>query len=240
MLEHTNKQFHTDLEATRSRFLLMGGLVESMVRDAMAVLATGDLTIVDRVREHEKAVNKHEVDIDERIGLLIARHQPTAGDLRLLLSISKMLTDMERCGDEAEKIAKVARRLYEADSRYTPAVDLAHIADCVTAMIRDALDSFAREDPLRAAEVVRRDKSVDKEWKASLRLMISYMIEDPRTISRSIDLIFIARSLERIGDHAKNMSERVIYMVRGDDVRHTGVKNAERAARGETGSGDGA
>jgi phosphate transport system protein len=210
MFQHTNKQFHADLEATRSQFLQMGGLVESMVRDAMIVLTTGDLAIVDRVREHEKAVNKLEVDIDERIGLLIARHQPTAGDLRLLLSISKMLTDMERCGDEAEKVAKVARRLYEADSRYTPAVDLEHISDCVTAMIRDALDSFAREDPLRAAEVVRSDKAVDKEWKASLRQMITYMIEDPRTISRSIDLIFIARSLERIGDHAKNMAERAI------------------------------
>jgi phosphate transport system protein len=235
MSEHTNRQFHADLEGARSQFLQMGGVVESMVQDAMMVLATGDLAVVDHVREHEKAVNRLEVDIDERIGLLIARHQPTAGDLRLLLSISKMLTDMERCGDEAEKIAKVARRLYEADSRYVPAVDLAHIADCVTAMIRDALDSFAREDPLHAAAVVRRDKSVDKEWKASLRQIITYMIEDPRTISRSIDLIFIARSLERIGDHAKNMSERVIYMVRGDDVRHTGVKNAERTARGEAG-----
>jgi len=234
MFEHTNKQFHVDLETTRSQFLQMGGLVESMVRDAMVVLTTGDLSIVDRVREHEKAVNKFEVDIDERIGLLIARHQPAAGDLRLLLSISKMLTDMERCGDEAEKIAKVARRLYEADGRYTPAVDLDHIANCVTAMIRDSLDAFAREDPLHAAVVVRNDKAVDKEWKASLRQMITYMIEDPRTISRSIDLIFIARSLERIGDHAKNMSERVIYMVRGDDVRHTGVKNTERMARGES------
>src|SRR3546814_15533430 len=118
MCEQTNKQFHVDLETTRSQFLQMGVLGESMVQDAMTVLTTGDLTIVDHVREHEKAVNKYEVDIDERIGLLIARHQPAAGDLRLLLSISKMLTDMERCGDEAEKIAKVARRLYEADSRY--------------------------------------------------------------------------------------------------------------------------
>ncbi|TAM87921.1 MAG: phosphate signaling complex protein PhoU [Candidimonas sp.] len=234
MFEHTNKQFRTDLEATCSTFLQMGGLVESMVRDAMAVLTTGDLVVAERVREHEKTVNQLEVDIDERIGVLIARHQPTAGDLRLLLSISKMLTDMERCGDEADKIAKFARRLYEADAHYSPAVDLEHIAECVTGMVRNALDSFARKDALHAAEVVRRDKSVDKEWKAALRQMITYMIEDPHTISRSIDLIFIARSLERIGDHAKNMSERVIYMVRGDDVRHTGVKNAERMARGET------
>jgi phosphate transport system protein len=239
MFEHTNKQFHADLESTRSQFLQMGGLVESMVQDAMAVLTTGDLAIVDRVREHEKAVNQFEVDIDERIGLLIARHQPAAGDLRLLLSISKMLTDMERCGDEAHKISKAARRLYEADSRYAPSVDLEHIANCVTTMIRDALDAFAREDPLHAATVVRADKAVDKEWKASLRQMITFMIEDPRTISQSIDLIFVARALERIGDHAKNMAERVIYMVHGDDVRHTGVKNKERMARGEAPSDNG-
>ncbi|HWL28090.1 MAG TPA: phosphate signaling complex protein PhoU [Burkholderiaceae bacterium] len=233
MLEHTNKQFHADLETTRSLFLQMGGLVESMVREAMEALATGDLSLVDKVREREREVNRLEVDIDERIGMLIARNQPTAVDLRLLLSISKMLTDMERCGDEAEKIAKMARRLHESEVRYEPVVELRHMASFVTAMIRDSLDAIARQDPLRAAQVVRNDKEVDKEWKGSLRHIITYMIEDPRTISRSIDLIFIARSLERIGDHAKNMAERVIYMVHGDDVRHTGVKNTERLARGE-------
>lgn len=233
MFEHTNKQFHTDLETTRSLFLQMGGLVESMVHDGMEALANGELALVDQVREREREVNRLEVEIDERISLLIARNQPTAIDLRLLLSISKMLTDMERCGDEAEKIAKVARRLHEADSSYEPVVELRHMADFVASMIRDALDAFARQDPMHAAKVVRADKQVDKEWKASLRHIITYMIEDPRTISRSIDLIFIARAFERIGDHAKNMAERVIYMVYGDDVRHTGVKNTERMARGE-------
>lgn len=233
MTEHTNKQFSLDLETTRSLFLEMGGLVETMVHDGTEVLITGDLSLVERVREREREVNRLEVEIDERIGNLIARNQPTAIDLRLLLSISKMLTDMERCGDEAEKIAKVARRLHETEGRYIPVVELRHIRDFVAVMIRQSLDAFAREDPILAAQVVRRDKEVDKEWKAALRHIITYMIEDPRTITRSIDLIFIARSLERIGDHAKNMSERVIYMVRGDDVRHTGVKATERAARGE-------
>lgn len=233
MLEHTNKQFHMELETTRSLFLQMGGLVESMVLDGMQALISGELALVERVREHERQVNNLEVEIDERIGMLIARNQPTAIDLRLLLSISKMLTDMERCGDEAEKIAKVARRLYEEDSAYEPVIELRHMADSVASMIRAALDAFARQDPVAAAQVVRNDKEVDKEWKASLRHIITYMIEDPRTISRSIDLIFIARALERIGDHAKNMAERVIYMVRGDDVRHMGVKNTERMARGE-------
>jgi phosphate transport system protein len=233
MSEHTNKQFSTDLETTRSLFLQMGGLVESMVRDGMEALIAGNLSLVEQVREREKEVNRFEVEIDERIGYLIARNQPTAVDLRFLLSVSKMLTDMERCGDEAEKIAKMARRLHESEGRYEPVVELRHMANFVTAMIRESLDAFARMDPMHAAQVVRNDKEVDKEWKGSLRHIITYMIEDPRTISRSIDLIFIARALERIGDHAKNMSERVIYMVRGDDVRHTGIKNTERMARGE-------
>ncbi|MFA5597819.1 MAG: phosphate signaling complex protein PhoU [Pusillimonas sp.] len=233
MSEHTNKQFSAELELTRSSFLQMGGLVEAMIQEAMEALATGELSFVDRVRERENEVNQLEVEIDERISLLIARNQPTAIDLRTLLSVSKMLTDMERCGDEAEKIAKMSRRLHEAESRYIPAVELRHIAAQVVAMIRDVLDAFAREDSILAATVVRNDKEVDKEWKAALRHLITYMMEDPRTISRAIDLIFIARSLERIGDHAKNMAERVIYLVQGDDVRHTGVKATERVARGE-------
>lgn len=233
MLEHTNKQFHTHLETTRSLFLQMGGIVEAMVRDAMQALFSADPSLIEAVREREKQVNALEVDIDERITQLIARHQPTAVDLRLLLSISKMLTDLERCGDEAERIAKMVRRLREADQRYEPNIELRHMSNSVSDMIHAALDAFARRDALHAAEIVRRDKEVDREWKGALRHIITYMIEDPRNISHSIDLIFIARALERIGDHAKNMAERVIYLVHGDDVRHTGVKNAERAARGE-------
>lgn len=232
MFEHTNKQFHTDLETTRSLFLEMGGIVESMLRDGMESLATGDPEIMERVREREKQVNKLEVEIDERIILLIARNQPTAIDLRFLLSISKMLTDMERCGDEAQKISTMARRLHDAEQGYAAVVELRHMAELVGTMISNALDSFARQDPVSAASVVRADKEVNEEWKASLRHISTFMIEDPRTISRSIDLIFIARALERIGDHAKNMAERVIYMVRGADVRHTGVKHTERMARG--------
>jgi len=234
MSEHTNKQFSTDLDTTRKLFLQMGSVVESMLMDAMQVLMSGDLALVDSIREREKAVNRLEVEIDERIGLTLVRNQPAAIDLRFLLAVSKMLTDMERCGDEAEKIAKVARRLHEADDsgQHVPIVELKHMGQDVVQMIRQTLVAFERQDPMHAAGVVRSDKEVDKEWKAVLRHIVTYMIEDPRTISRSIDFIFIARSLERMGDHAKNMAERVIYMVRGDDVRHTGVKAAERAARG--------
>jgi phosphate transport system protein len=234
MTEHTNKQFDQDLERIRSQFLQMGGLVEAMIQDGIDALSTGDLDLVEKVREREKEVNRLEVEIDERISLILARHQPTAIDLRMMLAVSKMLTDMERSGDEAEKVATVARRVHEGEMRYQPVVELRHMANSVLVMLRQALDSFARLDAIQAAAVVRSDKEVDKEWKGALRHLITYMIEDPRTISRSIDLIFIARALERVGDHCKNMAERVIYMVHGADVRHTGVKNTERLARGET------
>jgi phosphate transport system protein len=234
MPDHTLKQFDSDLEYVRSQFLLMGGVVEAMINEAIEALAIGDLALVDRVREREKEVNRFEIEIDERIGLSLARHQPAAVDLRMLLSVSKMLTDMERCGDEAEKIAIAVRRMHENVQQHIPLIELRHISDKVSAMLRQMLDSFARLDPVAAAAVVRSDKEVDREWKAALRNLITYMMEDPRTISRAIDLVFVARALERIGDHTKNMAERVIYLVRGADVRHTSVKNAERQARGET------
>jgi len=232
MPDHTNKQFDSDLEFVRSQFLIMGGIVEAMVHEAIEALTNSDTELVDKVRDREKEVNRHEVEIDDRINLLLARHQPTAIALRTLIAVSKMLTDMERSGDEAEKIATAARRMQEG-SQHIPVVGLRHMSDQVGSMLRQMLDAFARLDPIQAAEVVRSDKSVDREWKATLRNLITYMMEDPRTISHAIDLIFIARSLERIGDHAKNMAERIIYLVRGTDVRHTGVKNAERQARGE-------
>ena len=232
MTEHTNKQFDADLENVRSQFLQMGGVVEAMIQEAIDALASGDMALVDKVREREKEVNRHEVEIDESISRILARHQPTAIDLRMLMAVSKMLTDMERSGDEAEKVATVARRIHEGELRHFPVIELRHMAANVRTMLHQALDAFARLDPIQAA-AVRSDKEVDKEWKGALRHLITYMIEDPRTISRSIDMIFIARALERIGDHAKNMSERVIYMVKGADVRHTGVKNTERLARGE-------
>ncbi|CAB3913651.1 phosphate signaling complex protein PhoU [Achromobacter sp. CF-sbj1-Ac2-l] len=233
MTEHTNKQFDADLESVRSQFLQMGGVVEAMIQEAIDALASGDLTLVEKVREREKEVNRHEVEIDESISRILARHQPTAIDLRMLMAVSKMLTDMERSGDEAEKVATVARRIHESEVRHIPVIELRHMASNVRTMLHQALDAFARLDSILAAAVVRSDKEVDKEWKGALRHLITYMIEDPRTISRAIDMIFIARALERIGDHAKNMSERVIYMVKGADVRHTGVKNTERLARGE-------
>ena len=233
MTEHTNKQFDADLQRIRTELLQMGGLVEAMVQDGMQALTEGDLALVDRVREHEKEVNRFEVEIDERVTQILARHQPAAIDLRTLLAVTKMLTDMERSGDEAEKIATMARRIHEDDRSFMPDIELRHMASKISMMMRQVMDAFARQDAVLAAAVVRGDKEVDKEWKATLRNLITYMIEDPRTISHSIDLLFIARSMERIGDHCKNMAERVIYMVHGADVRHQGLKMAERLVRGE-------
>lgn len=233
MALHTNSRFEAELEDIRSRFLRMGGLVEAMVEDSMLILADGNLAVAERVFEREKEVNRLEMDIDHSIAQVFALQQPTAVDLRLMISVSKMLTDMERSGDEAEKIAKMARRLHESPNRYEPIVDMSHFGEAVQKMLNRSLDSFARKDAILAADVVRSDKKVDKEWKGMLRELSSYMIEDPRTTSACIDLIFIARALERIGDHAKNMAERVIYLVQGEDARHTSVKKVESMARGD-------
>jgi len=234
MTEHTYKQFDVDIDQIRSELLRMGGLVASMIRDAMQVVTDGDVAALERTRENERLVNKLEVEIDERITSLIALRQPAAVDLRIVLAVSKMLTDMERCGDEAENIARRANRIYDDANRFVPDLELQHMAQAVSSMLNDVMDSFARHDSVKAAEVVRHDKQVDKEWKAAVRGLVSYMIEDPRTISGGIDLLFVARSLERIGDHCKNMSERVIFMVHGADVRHLGVKAAERLVKEET------
>ena len=234
MTEHTYKQFDVDIDQIRSELLRMSGLVASMIRDAMQVVTDGDAAALERTRENEKLVNKLEVEIDERITSLIALRQPAAVDLRVVLAVSKMLTDMERCGDEAENIARRAYRIHEDATRFMPDLELQHMAQAVSSMLNDVMDSFARHDSVKAAEVVRHDKKVDKEWKAAVRGLVSYMIEDPRTISGGIDLLFVARSLERIGDHCKNMSERVIFMVHGADVRHLGVKAAERLVKEET------
>ncbi len=233
MTEHTYKQFDVEIDEIRSEWLRMGGFVQEMIGDAMRAVVSGDSQLLDKVKESEKQVNQLELEIDQRITTLIARRQPTAVDLRVVLAVSKMLTDLERCGDEAESIAKRATRIHEDASRFVPDLELQHMSNAVATMLSDVMDSFARHDSVLAAEIVKRDKQVDKEWKGALRGLISYMIEDPRTISGGIELLFVARSLERIGDHCKNMSERIIFMVHGADVRHQGAKAAQRAVSAE-------
>ena len=229
--EHTIKQYDVDLDALRTQVLQMGGLVESQIQAALEVYATGNRELADRVMEDDRRVNGYEVRIDNDCSHIIVRRQPAATDLRTVLAITKTVTDLERIGDEAEKIARAARQLHEQGRASLPRyADVRHMADTALAMLRKALDAFARLDAVSAAQVVKEDMTIDEQFRSVLRQLITYMMEDPRTISSSLDIIWIAKAIERIGDHAKNMAEYVIYMVKGTDVRHTDMENVERQA----------
>ncbi|MEK6591677.1 MAG: phosphate signaling complex protein PhoU [Pseudomonadota bacterium] len=231
--EHTLKQFDTELEAVRSRVLQMGGLVEEQIVRALDALSSGNIQLAARVVEEDHRVNALEVAIDEECSTIIARRQPAAVDLRMLMMVVKTITDLERIGDEAAKIARMTQLIYEADRPYVPrATEIRHVADIALGMLRNTLDAFARLDLTVAAKVVRQDEQVDQAFSGILRQLITFMMEDPRTISHAIEILFIAKAIERIGDHAKNMSEYVVYMVKGKDVRHTGVEAVEREALG--------
>ncbi|MBU0752922.1 MAG: phosphate signaling complex protein PhoU [Gammaproteobacteria bacterium] len=234
MNEHIAKQFDADLENIRSRVLQMGGLVEQQIVRAFEALENGDLLLAEQVVETDHDVNRHEVELDEACAHLIARRQPAASDLRMIMAVIKTITDLERVGDEAKKVAKRARSLHSGDSPFVPRVELRHVATVAVAMLRKALDAFARTDLTAAAQVVRQDKEVDAEFKSIMRQLITFMMEDPRMISSSLEVLFIAKAVERIGDHAKNISEYVVYMVKGRDVRHIGLEGIER----EVASGD--
>ena len=230
--EHIVKQFDTDLENIRTRVLQMGGVVEQQIVKAMEGLTEGDLDLISRTVDNDHQVNRLEVELDEACTQIIARRQPTAVDLRMIMMVVKTITDLERMGDEAKKIAKMALKIHGEGASLTPRIDLRHIAESAIAMMRMSLDAYARLDLNAAAQVVRRDKEVDSEFKGIMRQLITFMMEDPRTISRSIDLLFVAKSIERIGDHAKNISEYVVYMVNGRDVRHIGLEGIEKEVAG--------
>ena len=228
MAEHTSKQFDAELEGVRSRVLQMGGLVEEQITRAVESLIAGDMDQIERVIADDQRVNAMEVEIDEACSHVIARRQPAAGDLRLLITVIKMITDLERVGDEAQKIARMAKLIHSAERLHMPRIDLSHVADRARAMLRQALDAFARLDVSEATRVVRQDEQVDDEFRAVMRQLITFMMEDPRTITRSLEILFVAKAVERIGDHAKNMAEYVIYLVKGRDVRHTSIEEMER------------
>ena len=233
MPDHTLKQFDTDLEEIRSRVLQMGGLVEEQITQAIAALTDGDVGLARRVAESDVHVNALEVAIDEECSTVIARRQPAAKDLRMIMTVVKTITDLERIGDEAAKVARMTMSLYDSTRPSMPRItEIQHVADIALGMLRNALDAFARLDLTVAARVVRQDEQVDSEFKSILRQLITFMMEDPRTISHSLDILFIAKSIERIGDHAKNMSEYVVFLVKGKDVRHTGIEAFEREALG--------
>ena len=222
--EHILKSFDSDLEHIRSGVLAMAGLVEQQVTQAMQGLASGDLALIEEVIKTDQRVNRYEVELDESCTRLIALRQPAAVDLRMVMTVIKTITDLERVGDEAKKIAKMARSIHTADSGLLPSLDLHHLSDMAVSMLRKALDAFARLDLSASAEVVRKDQEVDAGFKGAMRQLITFMMEDPRTISRALELLFIAKSIERIGDHAKNISEYVVYLAKGRDVRHIGTE----------------
>jgi phosphate transport system protein len=224
MSEHASKQYDLDLGSIRSRVLAMGGLVESQIRHALDALASGDLKLSDEVVAADHKVNAMEVALDGDCSQLIVRRQPAAGDLRMIFAITKTVTDLERIGDEAQKIARMAKNIQQRGGlQAPPMVQVRHAAEAAISMLRRTLDAFARLDVDTAREVIRDDAGIDTEFRSILRQLITFMMEDPRTISVALDFVWIAKAIERIGDHAKNMAEYVIYIVEGTDVRHTKV-----------------
>ncbi|HEX5766975.1 MAG TPA: phosphate signaling complex protein PhoU [Burkholderiales bacterium] len=227
MTEHASKQYDLDLGSIRSRVLAMGGLVESQIRRAIDALTTGNVALSEEVIAADHKVNALEVELDGDCSQLIVRRQPAASDLRMIFAIMKTVTDLERIGDEAQKIARMAKNIHERGVSAPPVVEVRHAAEAGIAMLRRTLDCFARLDVDAAAEVIREDAGIDTEFRSILRQLITYMMEDPRTISTALEIVWIAKAIERIGDHAKNMAEYVIYIVKGTDVRHTGSARLE-------------
>ena len=227
--DHISKKFDAELEGVRSRVLQMGGLVEQQINRAMEALANGDMALADQVIVDDHRVNAMEVGIDENCTHIIAKRQPTAGDLRMVMAVVKTITDLERIGDEAQKIARMAKLAHEREHGTSPRFsEVLYASTVALAMLKTALDAFARLDVAAAAKVVKQDQIVDEQFRGIMRQLVTFMMEDPRTISACIDILFIAKAIERIGDHAKNMSEYVVYLVKGKDVRHITAEEFER------------
>ena len=219
--QHLSSQFDEELGRLRTHVLQMGGMVETQVSSAIEAYSSGEVASVKSIVEADRKINDLEKAIDDDCAHVIAKRQPTASDLRLVLGISKIVTDLERAGDEAKKIAKGVRRIYEAG--HLPAqygIGIRHLAEAALNLVRQSLDAFARLDVPLAQEVIKADSDVDTEFKSIIRQLITHMMEDPRTITTSIEIISIARALERIGDHAKNLGEQVVFIVEGRDIRH--------------------
>ncbi len=227
--EHTSKRYDAELETVRSHVLQMGGLVETQITAAIEALATGNLQLADQVVADDHRVNALEVKIDEECAHIIARRQPAAQDLRMIMTVIKMITDLERIGDEAEKIARMTKLIYASERLLLPRfAEIKVAAGYALDMLKKALDAFARVDLAAAAAVVKQDRLLDDQFRGILRQLITFMMEDARTISTSIEILFVAKALERIGDHSKNMSEYVVYLVKGKDVRHVTAEEFER------------
>ncbi|RPI16114.1 MAG: phosphate signaling complex protein PhoU [Lysobacterales bacterium] len=225
---HILSRYNAELEGLRSGVLQMGGFVEQQLQNGIRAVAGGDVRLGEEVARLDHKVNAMEVSIDDDCSRVLATRSPTASDLRLIVAVIKTITDLERIGDEAEKLGHVASRLGGLERPTDRYREIKHIGDLVADMVHGALDAFARLDTDAALSVARRDRMVDEEYEAIQRQCITFMMEDPRAIRRTLDVLWVARALERIGDHAKNICEYVIYMVLGKDVRHTSIEDVEK------------
>jgi phosphate transport system protein len=229
--QHISRRFNEDLERVRNRVLQMGGFVEQQVAQAVTSLVDGDTRLGEEVTRGDHKVNNMEVSIDEECSRILATRAPAASDLRLIVAIIKTITDLERIGDEAEKIAYIASRLAAMERPANRYREIKHLGRLVSEMVHDALDAFARLDAQAALKVARDDRVIDEEYESIQRQCMTFMMEDPRNIGRALDVMWVVRALERIGDHAKNICEYVVYMVHGKDIRHTSLEDVEKELR---------
>lgn len=225
---HILSRYNAELEGVRASVLQMGGLVEQQLLDGVKALYDGDSRLGEEVARLDHKVNAMEVSIDDDCSRILATRNPTASDLRLIVAVIKTITDLERIGDETEKLGNIAARLASVERPADRYREIKHLGELVTDMVHGALDAFARMNPESALAVARKDRVVDEEYEAIQRQCITFMMEDPRSIRRALDVLWVARALERIGDHAKNICEYVIYMVLGKDVRHVAIEDVEQ------------
>lgn len=225
---HISQQFDSELENLRKRVFTMGGLVEQQVASAVQALTEGDVELAKEVIKNDYKVNAMDVEIDEECSHIIARRQPAASDLRLVIAVIKTTTDLERIGDQAEKVARMGVQLAELERPRNGYIEIQSLGANVQKMIHGALDAFVRMDVDAAIEIAKLDRKVDQEYEAIMRQNITFMMEDPRTIRRIVDAMWATRALERIGDHAKNICEYIIYLVKGKDVRHISIEQIEK------------
>ena len=230
--KHLSSQFDSELNSISARVMELGGLVESQIRQAIYALSQFSVEAAAQVEAIELRVNAMEVEIDHELSSIIARRQPTARDLRLLIAFSKATANLERMGDEANKMARMVRSIIEGGApRSLPSSDLRTAAELASGQLRKTLDAFARLDVKAAVAILKEDDLIDKEFDGFVRKLITYMMEDPRTISPSLDLLFLAKAIERIGDHSKNVAELIIYLVEGKDIRHQSMAVIESTVR---------
>ena len=226
--QHISRRFNEDLESIKSEMLEMGGMVAQQVAEAVDALSNADSELADQVLRVEEDIDRREMELDEHATLIIAKRQPAASDLRMVMSVIRIARDLERIGDEATKIAKMAIALTDEGTAPRGYTEIRHIANAVRKMLNDALDAYTRFDVKSAMETLAEDEQVDMDYRTAIREMITFMMEDPRSITRGINVLWTLRSLERIGDHAKNICEQVVYLVEGADIRHGNEENLRK------------